>query len=199
MPTAITTSKITQIIISNNFLTGTLPAEISSMSNLQTILVQRNFLQGQPDTIFNVTGQLIMTAVDLSFNDFTGTIPSEVFKLPVLGTFAAVKTCFHGPLPLTICNSTSLKVLLLDGVASGAACQKPIHFIGTASNAYYSTNGPVPGGIPSCIWALPQLQSLQLSSNGLTGTVAAPPLSSSLLGTCCRSSKWILRFYCHML
>ena len=151
------------------------------MTDLKTILAQRNFFTGQPGSLFNASGHLVLTAVDLSFNDFSGTIPAEVFRLPILRTFAAEKSCFHGSLPLDICTASSLRVLLMDGVTSGLACQQRIQFIGRDSNAYFSTNGPVTGGIPSCIWALPSLESLQLSSNSLTGTIAAPPLQSALV------------------
>lgn len=191
LPSSIAHTNIDQIVISSNYFTGTLPSTLASMAGLKTMLVQRNFFEGQPDNVFNVTGHLLLTAVDLSFNDFSGTIPERVFTLPILRTFAAVKTCFHGSLPPTICQASSLIVLLMDGVASGLGCQQRINFIGSSSNAYYSTNGAVAGGIPSCIWEMTSLQSLQLSSNSLTGSIANPAKNSNLKGTRNRVRKYV--------
>ena len=115
------------------------------LSTLKTLLVQHNFLTGRPDTVFNTSSHLLLTAVDLSFNDFTGPIPSRVFELPVLEAFASAKTCFSGPLPQSLCNASSLLVLLMDGVNSGEGCQRVVGF-GKGSKAYVSTNGAVTGG-----------------------------------------------------
>ena len=35
-------------------------------------------------------------------------------------------------------------------------------------------------GVPSCVWSLESLQSLHLSSNGLSGPLGHPPSSSPL-------------------
>ena len=166
IPPAISTTKIEQLILSHNYFTGVLPVQLQNLTCLKTILAQRNFLTGQPDNIFNLTGQILLTAVDFSFNDFTGPIPTRVFQLPILRTFAAEKTCFHGSLPLQICDASSLRVLLLDGVTSGLACQQRIDFFGSRdSNAYFSTNGPLTGVYWYILYARLRLRSQSLSQS----------------------------------
>jgi hypothetical protein len=173
-------TNLQEIIINNNRLSGTLPSFISTFARLQALIIAGNFLVGHPDVMFNRSAQTILTAVDISDNDLTGPIPSVVFTLPSLESFASIKTCFRGSLPATICNCTTLRVLLMDGITGGQGCQRRFALDDLfKANAYISTNGPVEGGIPSCIWKdLPLLTSLHLSSNGLTGSINIPADSS---------------------
>jgi hypothetical protein len=135
--------------------------------------VAGNNLCGHPDAAFNSSSQTLLRAVDISSNDWTGPLPSHVFSLPNLESFASIKTCFSGSLPSSICECSSLSVLLLDGVTSGAKCQRKFSIDALSkSDAYVSTKGPLKGGIPACIWTkLPLLKSLHLGSNGLTGYI----------------------------
>jgi hypothetical protein len=169
-------SLIEQVVVNQNQLTGTLPASLSTYSQLKAVIVADNLLHGRVDGAFNATFQKLLTAVDISSNDFSGPIPTSVFELPNLESFASIKTCFSGSLPMTLCICSSLKVLLLDGVTSGISCQRKFEVDSLAkSDAYVSRKGPLNGQIPSCIWTdLPLLTTLHLSSNGLTGTIGPP-------------------------
>jgi Leucine-rich repeat (LRR) protein len=172
--------RIQQLIVNDNRFTGTLSSALGSLSQLKVLMVANNRLSGRTDNVFNTTLQTLLTAVDLSSNDFTGPIPSNIFELPNLESFASVKTCFSGSIPSTVCGCSTLKVLLLDGVTSGLGCQKKFNLV-PSSDAYIPRNGPLKGGIPECLWtALPLLTSLHLSSNGLTGTIGVPSSSSNL-------------------
>jgi Leucine-rich repeat (LRR) protein len=174
--------KLEQVVINGNSLSGTLPAFLAGLSSLRALIVADNNFHGQPDVIFNSSVQTLLTAVDISSNDFSGSFPVNVFALPNLESFASIKTCFSGSLPSAICGCTNLKVLLMDGVTSGPSCQRKFRAdVVAGSDAYVSTQGPLAGGIPSCIWSgLPLLTSLHLSSNGLTGTIGPIPDSSNL-------------------
>jgi Leucine-rich repeat (LRR) protein len=171
-----------QVIINGNSLSGTLPAFLAGLSSLRALIVADNKFYGQPDVIFNSSVQTLLTAVDISSNDFSGSFPVDVFALPNLESFASIKTCFSGSLPSAICGCTNLKVLLMDGVTSGPSCQRKFRAdVVAGSDAYVSTQGPLAGGIPSCVWSgLPLLTSLHLSSNGLTGTIGPIPENSNL-------------------
>jgi Leucine-rich repeat (LRR) protein len=164
---------IEQIIVSQNKLTGTLPSFLGSHAALRVLIVSDNQFYGQPDVIFNASVQTLLTAVDLSSNDFSGSVPSVVFTLPILESFSSIKTCFSGTLPSSICGCSTLKVLLMDGVTSGLNCQRRFDIdLVAGSDAYVSRKGSLIGGIPTCVWNdLPLLASLHLSSNGLTGTI----------------------------
>jgi Leucine-rich repeat (LRR) protein len=174
--------KLEQVVINGNSLSGTLPAFLAGLSSLRALIVADNKFYGQPDVIFNSSVQTLLTAVDISSNDFSGSFPVDVFALPNLESFASIKTCFSGSLPSAICGCTNLKVLLMDGVTSGPSCQRKFRAdVVAGSDAYVSTQGPLAGGIPSCVWSgLPLLTSLHLSSNGLTGTIGPIPENSNL-------------------
>jgi Leucine-rich repeat (LRR) protein len=171
---------IQEIIIDSNRLTGTLPSFISTFAQLKAIIVAGNRFIGNPDGIFDPDTQTALTAVDFSDNSFSGNLPSIVFTLPALESFASVKTCFSGSIPSTVCLATALKILLMDGTTSGTACQTGFALNSLfMADAYVSTKGPLTGGIPACIWTdLPQLTSVHLSSNGLTGSLNIPSAGS---------------------
>jgi hypothetical protein len=171
---------IQEIIINNNQLSGTLPSFISTFSQLKAVIIAGNRFIGKPDAIFDPDIQTSLTAVDISDNSFTGDLPSIVFTLPALESFASIKTCFSGSIPSTICEATALKVLLMDGITSGTACHREFALDSLfRADAYISSRGPVTGGIPACIWTdLPQLISIHLSSNGLTGSLNIPSTGS---------------------
>jgi hypothetical protein len=171
-----------QIIINGNSLSGTLPTYLGTLSSLKALIVANNNFYGRPDIIFNASVQTLLTAVDISSNDFNGPVPSTVFTLPALESFASIKTCFSGSLLSSICGCSNLKVLLMDGVTSGVACHRKFRVdLIAGSDAYVSTKGPLAGGIPTCIWnSWPKLNSLHLSSNGLTGTIGPVSGASNL-------------------
>jgi hypothetical protein len=92
----------------------------------------------------------------------------------------AVVNCFHGSLPLAICGCTSLRTLALDGLQSASTCQQKIL---PAISSAYQTRYQLEGGIPQCLFALPNLAALHLSGNGLTGTLS----DSVVIGAALRS------------
>jgi hypothetical protein len=166
-----TSAKFEELLLFNNAFSGSLPSGLAKITSLKALLVQQNSFTGNPASSFNVSAQRLLTAVDLSNNDFSGPIPAIIFQLPLIESVGMTKTCFSGSLPSVLCECTTLKVLLMDGVTSGEACQRRFDFTAT-SDAYVSRKGPLQGGIPACLWSLPLLTSVHLSSNGLTGSLA---------------------------
>ena len=118
--------------------------------------------------MFNSTLQQYITTIEVSDNQITGILPDEIFFIPTLSTFAAVSNCFHGSLPISICTSTSLSTLILDGLRSGSTCRDAI-LPGLSSR--YMLQSHITGGIPSCLFSIPKLRTLHLSGNGLTGSL----------------------------
>ena len=75
-------------------------------------------------------------------------------ELQSLVSFAASKNCFDGVLSEDVCNARNLEVLSLDGFNSGLLCsERHRDFVAT----------PTPA-IPTCLWELPSLGMLHLSS-----------------------------------
>jgi Leucine-rich repeat (LRR) protein len=116
----------------------------------------------------------LLTLIDVSDNQLTGNLPN--YNNPELRLFAASMNCFEGSIPVSLCAS-DLEVLLLNGLSSSSYCQLPI-FPHTRIHTYYNQY-TIKNGIPGCLFThLPQLQTLHLSGNLLTGKI--PEVSSSL-------------------
>jgi hypothetical protein len=88
-----------------------------------------------------------------------------LFKLPLLQTLVLSSNCISGTLPNSICTSPQLTRLILDGIQT---------------NCKHATSYSRHGSIPSCIFSMPHLQTLQLVGNGLTGTIPDIPSNSAI-------------------
>jgi Leucine-rich repeat (LRR) protein len=163
--------------LSYNALSGSIPRSFVNVSDLSVLLLHHNALTGTLTGLFNATGQHNFTAIQVSNNQLTGQIPAEIFGLRQLTVFAAVSNCFHGTLPLSICNSTSLVTLALDGLQSATSCRSNLlpgfHSAYTVSNSIYQ-------GVPSCLFHMHSLRTLHLSGNGLTGSLPDTEISPVL-------------------
>eukprot|EP01040_Poterioochromonas_malhamensis_P004447 gene4447-4767_t len=157
-----------QLIVYANTFTGTLPPSLATLSAVQVLLLQANLFTGSPAPAFNASVQTSLQSLDLSSNSFTGELPGEIFG-PSLISFTAFRTCFSGTLSTKICQATTLEILDLDGMTSGCSS-----LIWPAIPSSPKISDSIHGGIPDCIWALPNITQLRLSGNGLTGTI--PPL-----------------------
>ena len=165
------------INISSNYLTGTVPSSIAKLQYLRQFFIQNNILSGNLTNVFNGTLQKSLIKVQLSNNQFTGQLPNQLFLSSSLVSVAAVSNCFHGSIPSSICINNQLVSLALDGLVCASSCRKKI-FAGISSS-YISTYS-INGGIPHCIWSMPNLQLLHMSGNSLTGTLPIT-LSNSIM------------------
>jgi Leucine-rich repeat (LRR) protein len=191
------TISLVQLSLSYNELTGTIPSRLGDLTNLNYFLLNNNAFTGFiPDSLkklnhlkvlFLNNNQLIGTLadiskwqslanVDVSNNILTGTLPM-LSGSSSLSTFAAGSNCFHGSIPAFICNVTSVTVLSLDGLSTASPCRSLIFpYSSSASsssslfNAFTLENSFI-DGIPPCLFSMPNLQTLHLSGNGLTGSL----------------------------
>jgi hypothetical protein len=118
--------------------------------------------------VFNASAQQNLTLIQACCNRLTGTIPAEIFLLPQLETLVLDSNCFHGALPLGICNSSNLKTLCMDGLQSADTCQDKIF---PGSSSAYQLRSQIRDGIPQCMFNMDSLTTLHLSGNGLTGSL----------------------------
>ena len=147
--------------ISQNRLSGSIPASFSALPNLQYFIIKENKFTGHIDHLFNSSAQVNLDIVDLSSNFLEGSLPAELFALPKLQTLVLSKNCFSGELPMTLCNlSSTVTDLFMDGLSTGAGCPT-YRFLGSNFPRYMS------GDIPSCLWDNIHLQKLHLAANGL--------------------------------
>jgi Leucine-rich repeat (LRR) protein len=183
-----------EITIDSNFLTGTLPSNLSAFAEtlvifsfnnnqfsgtvpqsyqqfvvLNEFFAQNNNLEGSITVLLNSTLPKSVVSIDLSNNEFTGFMSASFFiDNNNLSTFAAVANCLSGSIPDSICTVQSLTALALDGISTADKCRHYI-FPHTSFNGFY-TRYFLPGTIPYCLFSIPSLQSLHLSGNGHTGS-----------------------------
>ncbi|KAJ6694188.1 hypothetical protein OIU85_004926 [Salix viminalis] len=140
-------SRVTSISLSKLSVSGTLPPEISTLSELQSLSVQGNQLSGDLPSLANLTN---LQYIFLDFNNFTSIPPSFFQGLTGLQTFSVGNNVNLSPwqLPTDLAQCTSLTTLTAND------CQ-------------------LYGSIPDVFLSLPSLQNLRLSYNNLTGVL--PP------------------------
>eukprot|EP01032_Pedospumella_encystans_P007828 gene7828-9336_t len=157
------------LYVQNNLFTGSIPA-LANLTEVTSISLTNNKLSGTLENVLDPVQNALVTTLQFSNNQFTGTLPEEIFQIAELSTFAAVSNCFTGSLPRSICSSTSLNTLILDGLHSATSCRNNI-LPGVANR--YILEAKIEGGIPACMFAVPNLKTLHLSGNGLTGILSA--------------------------
>jgi len=165
-----------QVILADNRFGGTLPTTISTMSTLQELVVKGNRFESSAADNFNfinATRQTNLTWLDISENGFTGMISAKVFELTALQIFAAAGNCFRGSLPANICNASQITTLVMSGLSSGEPCRR-YFFEGSALRRVFdgfTATTFIEGTLPHCLLNLPQLQTLAIGGNKLSGSL----------------------------
>ncbi|CAK7340909.1 unnamed protein product [Dovyalis caffra] len=140
-------TRVTSISLSRLGLSGTLPPEISTVSELESLAVQDNSLSGDLPSLANLTN---LQTVFLDSNNFTS-IPPGFFQ-----------------------GLTSLQTLSIGSNANLAPWQLPTDLAQCTSLTTLTANEcNLFGSIPDVFGSLPSLQNLRLSYNNLTGVL--PP------------------------
>ncbi|KFK44805.1 hypothetical protein AALP_AA1G305100 [Arabis alpina] len=180
------------ISLSANRLSGKLPTGLQNITNLKTLAIEANQFSGQiPDELGNLTN---LEALNLASNQFTGSLPSTLARLLNLKDLRVSDNNFNGTIPGYIGNWTRLEKLHL--FASGLKGPIPDalarlenlkelsisdttginSFPNISSNVIRTLilrNVGLSGPIPSYIWSMPVLKTLDLSFNKLTGELKA--------------------------
>ncbi len=125
-------------------LTGTIPAELGTLSSLTYLNLQGNNLSGTIPTSLGNLGNL--TLLYLSQNDLTGSIPASLGSLSNLEKMNLQSNDLTGSIPASLGNLSNLNFL------------------------YLSAND-LTGSIPGTLSNLSSLEQLNIQSNQLTGSI----------------------------
>ena len=148
-----TAGNVVALDLPSNELTGTIPAEIAGLENLQALSLHDNELTGPiPPELGNLTE---LTDLRLYDNELTGPIPPELGNLTELTDLRLYDNELTGPIPPELGNLTELTDLRL-------------------------YDNELTGPIPPQIGNLMHLRFLSLTSNKLTGTI--PPELGNIQG-----------------
>jgi Leucine-rich repeat (LRR) protein/PKD repeat protein len=156
---------IRAIQLSSVGMSGTLPAELNDLTELQTLQISNSL--ALTDTLPYLGGLTKLNTLDFSNTNFQGTIPSWITELLNLRSLSLSSYSMSGPIPSDIVNLMQLNSLTLNNVDLGMNNAIPDLFLDLPSLRSLSLAGChlVPASLPAeGLSGLP-LTSLDLSSN----------------------------------
>ena len=104
-------SNLTELNLSRNDLSGELPAELGSLSNLTDLNLSRNDFSGEiPAELGSLSN---LTDLNLSRNDLSGELPAELGSLSNLTHLYLWGNHFSGGLPAELGSLSNLEILAL--------------------------------------------------------------------------------------
>ncbi|MGC1375359.1 MAG: Ig-like domain-containing protein, partial [Anaerolineales bacterium] len=168
-------TNVTELSLSANQLTGSIPPELGSLTNLTLLDFSRNDLSGSiPTKLGSLTN---LTYLDLSQNSLSGPIPPELGSLANLTSLDLHSNTLTGSIPTALGNLTKLEKLnVCWNKLSGAI---PTELGNLPNLASLNLDGnDLNGSIPPALGSLANLTSLDLTTNDLSGSI--PPELSSL-------------------
>lgn len=102
-------TSLTDLELSGNLLTGSIPATLGKLHNLQFLELYYNRLTGViPEELGNLSK---LIDIDLSVNQLTGEIPEKLCELPELQVLQLYSNKLTGEIPMELSNSTTLTML----------------------------------------------------------------------------------------
>ena len=160
--------RVTRLSLGDNALTGPIPEELGSLSNLEWLSLTRNALTGpipeELGSLFN------LGVLALGGNALTGPIPEELGRLSNLGELYLWGNALTGPIPEELGSLSNLERLSLgDNALTGPIPEA----LGSLSNLerLSLTRNELTGPIPEELGSLFNLGVLALGGNALTGSI----------------------------
>ena len=153
-----------------NQLTGPIPAELGSLTNLEQLGLSQNQLAGPiPSALSRLTS---LEALSLWGNELSGEIPVELGTLANLTSLSLSQNQLIGPIPTWLGSLTSLQVLSLWGNQLTGPIPSALSTLTNLERLSLSQN-QLTGPIPTWLGSLANLQVLSLWGNQLTGPIPA--------------------------
>ena len=156
------------LMLDVNDLTGHIPVELSELTNLWWLYLNSNQLTGTiPAELSNLTN---LQHLYLSHNQLTGTIPAELSKLPILGHLYLNHNQLTGTIPVELSQLSNLRYLLFSSNQLTGTIPAEL---GKLTNLRYLAldSNDLTGTIPVELGKLTNLTDLDLADNDLTGTI----------------------------
>ncbi|KAM7518676.1 hypothetical protein LguiB_017638 [Lonicera macranthoides] len=169
IPSTISTlSKLTYLELSGNNLSGSIPKEIGALTSLIELSLSRNKFNGPvPPELNNLTHLIHLQYND---NELTGQLPHDVCLGKSLKYFSARSNYFTGPVPRSLKNCTSLYRVRLENnqiegnISESFGIYPNLDYVDLSYNKLY--------GELSQDWGkCRNLTSLKISNNNLTGRI----------------------------
>ena len=133
---------VSRLILNDNSLSGSIPAELGNLTNL--------------------------TSLYLNINSLTGSIPPELGNLTNLTFFSLANNSLSGSIPAELGNLTNLTILYLNNNSLTGSIPAELGNLTNLTDFYLNFNS-LTGNIPSELGNLTNLIGLSLGDNFLTG------------------------------
>jgi hypothetical protein len=165
-----THTDLTALSLNNNYLYGTLSPKVCGLAKLTSLDVSTNSLNGNLNEAF-IEPLYNLVFANLANNSFSSSLPSKLFASSVLEVATLNTNCFSGTLPTDLCSAASLTSLILDSLSSGSSCAVNLNrlFVNLVQGIFPVKK--VEGSLLACLFALPNLTTLQVSGNGFAGSI----------------------------
>eukprot|EP00534_Pseudo-nitzschia_fraudulenta_P006134 CAMPEP_0201183168 /NCGR_PEP_ID=MMETSP0851-20130426/123000_1 /ASSEMBLY_ACC=CAM_ASM_000631 /TAXON_ID=183588 /ORGANISM="Pseudo-nitzschia fraudulenta, Strain WWA7" /LENGTH=793 /DNA_ID=CAMNT_0047467857 /DNA_START=74 /DNA_END=2458 /DNA_ORIENTATION=+ len=172
-----TQGDVTELVLGENNLDGTLPPELSLLEKLQFLMVARNKISGVlPVSLFSIP---TLGTVDVGNNKITGVIPPSVGDAANLNSLNVENNAMSGRLTRSIGRAANLGYLNLK--SNQFESELPIEFFNLQKMRHLDIgDNKFVGTFPNEISNMRALEILTLGPNKFTGTI--PTSMASLLG-----------------
>ena len=161
---------VTNLILSSEGLTGTIPAELGNLSNLKFLYLQHLQLTGTiPAELSNLS---TLERLNLNHNQLTGTIPVELGGLANLEYINLRNNQLTGAIPTQLGNLSALKALQLQENMLSGSIPEELGSLSNLTSLDLNANA-LTGSIPTQLGNLSNLIGLSLQENLLTGSIPA--------------------------
>ncbi len=164
-------SNLVTLDFDKNALEGTIPTQFGTLSNLETIWLASNLLNSSLPTYLPSSIQ----SLDLSFNSFHGRVPS-IWGDNLFNVFELIleKNNLSGPLPLDFWRLTNLRFLSIHENSLTGSLPSELGQL-TVLQAFLINDNKLTGFLPSELGQLAALTDFDVDKNALVG-----PLPSEL-------------------
>ncbi|XP_011007104.1 PREDICTED: receptor-like protein kinase HSL1 [Populus euphratica] len=160
---------LTFLNFSNNNIIGKFPVAVHNLSKLEILDLSQNYIVGTiPDDIDRLSR---LSYLNLCANNFTGNIPAAIGRIPELRTLYLHDNLFDGTFPPEIGNLSKLEELFM---AHNGFSSSRLHSSFTQLKKLkmlWISGANLIGEIPQMIGEMVALEHLDLSSNKLTGNI----------------------------
>ncbi|XP_022981270.1 probable leucine-rich repeat receptor-like serine/threonine-protein kinase At3g14840 isoform X2 [Cucurbita maxima] len=161
-------STLVELVLEMNHLSGSLPPELGNLPSLSRLLLTSNNFSGElPSSLARIAS---LTDFRISDNNFTGPIPKFVQNWTALGKLAIQASGLSGPIPSEIGLLTNLTDVRISDLNGGSSPFPPLNTL-TKLKALILRSCNIAGGLPDNLAGLTALKTLDFSFNKITGPI----------------------------
>lgn len=162
-------TQITELYFDVNKISGSIPAEIGNLINLEIFTLEKNLFTGIIPTSFGKLQN--MQVMDLSTNNLSGQIPSSIGNMTLLNKLYFHNNVLEGNIPSSMGNCQNLQYLDMSQSNLSGAIPGQVIGLSSLSRLLNLSGNSLSGNIPKEVGNLRNIDSLDLSENNLSGEI----------------------------